>query len=274
MIKNKEPTFKHLSPSSIETWFQCQQKWFRQHYLRMPYVTNYKMFKGSLYHKTLEYFYMEKAVSGRVPKKKPLVEKTRDYFETKIENQEIDWEDTKPEDCYKDCQTASELHIKKRGRFIVPGKSKTGEPFVEIEKRAVIPGDNPEKIELMGRIDLITDDGNIVDHKTKNMKKYARKLTLKDMQNKLQPRLYKYMLPKATAMSWEVALFNPGGEPTIYTITHPEWNPPKDMGVYLNNVMKQMQMSIESGIFLPNTAHMFCDERWCQFYDDCQKGVL
>lgn len=260
----------HLSPSSLDTWFDCQRKFLYQHLLRTPYTTSWQAFGGQIYHKALEYFYSGKARTGKTMKESVLVDKTREYYDFKMDNEEITFaKDSPPESVWKNSTDGAKLHIKDRGRFIMPGKNKEGEPLVEISATKPIP--NTDDVSVTGRIDLVTDDFIIADHKTKNMKKWARKLTVKSMEEKHAPKIYRHLIPESIGVNWEVTLlYKDGTEPSTYTLQYPPYNPPKTMDTYLSNVVSQIQHACDSGIFLPHEAHWICDSRWCSYWDMCR----
>ena len=264
----------HLSPSSLDTWFLCQRKFLYQHLLRIPTPYSWPAFGGTLYHNALEYFYYHKAMSTTPVKPKEILEHSREFYDQTLEEQEVVFEDNEPENVWKTTMEGVKIHIEKRGKFILPAKVE-GEPQIEITVTKPIP--NHDTVSVTGRIDLLTKSKIIIDHKTRNMKKYTKKLTINSMRSKHAPEIYRFLMPEAEDINWEVTLLyveDKNKKPYPYTLQYPPYNQIKYVGLYLNNVAKQIEQSCQSGIFIPSTIDNYlCNEKYCGFWDICQGGV-
>lgn len=265
--------FDHLSPSSLDTWSLCQRKFLYQHLLRIPSPYSWQAFGGTLYHKALEYFYFNKANNNQKIKTQVLLEKAREDYDDILENQEVIFEDDlTPEKVWKKTSSGVSAHISTRGKFIVPAKIK-GEPQIEISVTKPIP--NNDRITVTGRIDLLTRTNIIIDHKTRNMKKYTKKHTVNTMTSKHAPEVYQYLLPQAEGVNWEVTLIyvEKNQKPYPYTIQYPPYNLVTDMGHYLNQVAQQIESCCETGLFVPSRfGNYLCNEKYCSYWDICQGG--
>lgn len=265
----------HISPSSIESWTICEQKWFYQHILRLPYQASYYLFQGKVFHKYLEYFNIEKGL-GLWADLKEIRDRSYAYAEQQKEEQEILWKNTNYNETTKFAIGAAYDHVAKRAKKNKP-EVRDKQPLVEytINKPLEFQDDegDTKEITLTGRVDLLVEEKRIVDYKTKDYRKGTKRkrVTQWNMLQRLQPKIYMYMLPGYTN-TWEVALIGEANlKEGVYGLHSKKDIKDKDMEVFLTITASKMYQALKTGVFQKGYTHYLCSPKYCQFWEKCHK---
>jgi hypothetical protein len=167
--------------------------------------------------------------------------------------EEIDWEDEDPGE------------LKDKGAQLVKTYHRDVAPEIypkEVELK--LTRDAARKVPFVGYVDLIDENGLVIDHKTSKRSKNA------DEANRdIQPSAYAYLMNKPINFEFQVAVkkVDPVIQkvPTKRTRADIEWY--YDM---VELVLKQMKR----GIAPPNPTSFLCSPKWCGYWNLCHGEVV
>jgi len=250
----------HISPSQLGTWRRCPKQWEYRYIEGIKSPPSGSLVLGGAYHKALEASFRhkleheedapielahdtfsqewEKVVTGRVMEDQ--------HREVEVES--IEWEGKDPG------------VIKDMGHGMVGAYMLGTAPSVwplEVEKWVdVVIADIPFRM----RVDLITQDLIIVDHKTA-----GRKKSQADMDRELQPAAY--MLGLRTLVPFEFHVALKYKNPTVQIVRVAK--SPRDL-VWFVEMAKTTFKAMNSGICPPNDTGWWCSEKYCGYHAMCK----
>jgi len=241
-----------LRTSSINLFLDCSAKFYFQVIEKVEVPKAIALALGTSVHKALETNYTQKIIT----RKDLQLEEVKDAFSDTFEREaiEVDKADFKGQS-KKDKKDAALLLVTKYHKEIAPHI----QPAI-VEQRITVKFING--IEVTGQIDVLDEDGVLIDHKTS-----SRTPTGASISNILQETGYS-ILGKAAGFDIrdrriDCLVF--GLQPEIK-----HFRVEIDVN-YFMNMLGVITKAIEAGAFIPNRGSMFCTKRFCKFYNECEK---
>jgi len=250
----------HTSFSQISSFLDCPMvyyfRWIEQ--LKIPPPS--AMVLGTDYHKAIAYNFQQKITTGiDVPEDEVL-----DVFNDAWENDSkyaIFPALGKPSDVKDSGYRVLQKHYHL--------KQITTQPmFAEKDYRVEFP-DFP--YDLVGKMDLVTDKGEIVDHKLRRTRPQAW-----EAEDSLQLSLYGLGYRRLTDKKENKLVLEIGlrqKTPDIVEVSAPPINEERcdTLSRIIGYTMNQIEYCKERGIFLPNRRATFCSPNGCGFWYQCHK---
>lgn len=251
---------RHLSHSQITTMLKCPKQYEFKYIKKLQRPVGPALIRGSAYHSAIEANFRHKLRTGMDLDIEIVLQAYDTAWNKKLAETEIDWQGESPGEVKDVGATLLTGYLGSYAALIVPAEI---EKVFEIE----LPG---LPYTLKGVIDLITNTGIVVDHKTAG-KSWGEN----DAHTDLQPHAYAAAIltdPTIEVMNFEFHVAVPlksGPKVQILGTTrnrsHVEW---------YRQLCCDIVRLIESGIYPPNPTGWWCGPKWCPFYDICgSKGA-
>lgn len=250
---------QHLSHSQISLLLRCARQYYYRYIEKLQVPVGSALILGSSYHKALEVNFLAKVKDGQDLGIDVLQDAYDTEWNSRLSRDEIDWQGDSPGDI-KDC-----------GKQLLATYMQHAAPFVmpaEVERRFSVHLPELDGYTLDGIIDLITDAGVIVDHKTA-----SRSKTQEDVDGDLQPYAYAAALftdPALSVVDFEFHTAVKKKAPDIQRLSTKRTR--ADVDWYLGLVCESVRM-IRAGIFPPNPCGWHCSPKWCAYYAKCKGGA-
>ena len=250
----------HISSTQISMFARCQAAWMFRYIWGLTIPPKAKMMRGTCIHRALAFNFMPKVESHEdLP-----VGDVVDCYSTNYdeESHETEW------------HGEDKGRLKDGGVRVLRHYQETVAPVtqpVDVEQHFSMDlswkdADEPKQMRFKGVIDLLTDGGILIDHKS-------------TAQTPKQPRgdhcnqLTGYWLgkeamdgtePKIARLDYLVAL----KEPKIVTFDVPVTDSQKK---YLLRHIPSVVKAMEAGGYFPNRGNVYCSETGCGYYSLCIK---
>jgi len=261
------PDISRLSYSSTSAYLTCGRWWKFRYVERIPVLTAVRLIFGRVLHDTIE-AYIRSAAEGRDGP--PLTGIWEREWTRSLEQEggNIDWGDDNSEDL---CATG--LHVLQTPEVVetiaglTPLVSPYGHIYVEEWVSMKVPG---VPVPVIGRIDIITDDGVPGDFKST-----SRPWSDEQAMAELQPLFYlsalrQRGLPYNEEMRFRHYVFTTSEQPTaqvIETQRHPDELP------FLFEMIREVWQGISAGVFVPNPGAWKCSPKYCEYWAMCRGKV-
>jgi CRISPR/Cas system-associated exonuclease Cas4 (RecB family) len=252
-ILEPEVTLDHLSPSSIRMYLMCPRQWWYRYVLGMKIAPDGGLVSGIAFHNTAEACLKAKIETGENTPVEEAEEIARDEAQHGLEDAVL-------------------LEDQSRGSVV----DKTVRLTSAWAENA-LPESRPHSVEqeweldlgsvrVIGRIDMIAEDGHVVDWKTTG---------------KAPPK------PEALAANPQTGLYSAatGAETVEYVhiVDSKSKGPyvqsvevPKELVTRSRELSQELAVDVagacQSGYFPRNTNGWHCSARWCGFYSRCMSG--
>ncbi len=256
-------TLDHISPSQISMYLKCPRQWEYRYIKGIISPPSISLIVGSAYHDALAMNFMQKMRSMLdLP-----VGDVLDAFSTSWDRQitrRITVEDGEQqefeslEDDEEDTGTAKDV-----GVSLVKAYQRDMASLVQpaaVEKSCEV---EVGAMKIVGRLDLETVEGKIIDHKTS-----ARSKTQAEMDRELQPSAYGLMTMHPVDFDYHIALKIQ--RPKIQVIRTPKSS--ADL-IWFLRMAQQVWASMHAGIYPPNCMGWWCDEKYCGYHSMCRGGA-
>lgn len=238
----------HISHTSIDTWLRCPRQW------RYRYLDGIKIpppgaiILGRAYHKGLEINFEQKIISKKNLPLDDILDAFRTSFDDYINQEgEVNWEGEKPDRMVDEGVEITRIYITHHARKIQP---------VSVEEKFSLDGFC--EIPLVGKVDLITEDNRIIDHKITKRRK-----TLNDID--IQSLAYSIAYP---GRRFEYHIGIRTKKPQVQRL---EVNVKTQDQEFYKEIAKEVIKAIKSGIFPPNPNGWHCSKKFCGYYDICRE---
>ena len=246
---------RKITTSKINTFLQCPSKYMFQYVEKLKVPSRSALLRGLAFHNAVGENYLQK-----VDTEKDLPEAdVLDIFGTQFDLgvPETMWfEDEKPgvlkDSGYKMLSTYHGI--------IAPGVQPA-----EVEMTFELKLKGTEQV-FSGRVDTITKDETIIDHKTKSSKP-----AYVDPNHKIQMTAYTagfqvehQKKPKKSRLDYVIDKKQPECVSFDLEITD------NDIELLLN-LIGRYQLAIQAGIDLPNRGNFLCAKRFCPYAYECEK---
>lgn len=244
----------HVSHSQISMWIRCPRQWEYQYVKGVKRASSGALVEGGCYHDTLEFNFKQK-INTRLDYK---VDDWMDIFSTfwdkRLGEEEVDWEGQNPD------------NLKNEGISLVAEYAKSVAPTIQPIKVEETYYSDIVGVTFICRIDLETDTGLIVDHKTS-----SRKYTQIDVDYDIQASAEAFVLNRPITFENHVAVKT--ARPLIQivrsfrTVDDIDWW----LGMAVRNVIQ-----MKTGVAPPKCTDAFgkagwwCSRKFCGNYEDCR----
>jgi hypothetical protein len=254
-----ESNGQHLSHSQISLLLRCPRQYYYRYIEKLKSPVGGALILGSSYHRALETNFLAKVKDGKDLGVSVLFDAFDAEWNSRLAHDEIDWQDDSPGELKDVGKQLVDVYMHNAAPFVMP---------VEVERKFSVHLPELEGYTLDGIIDLITDAGVVVDHKTA-----ARAKSQDDVDQDLQPYAY------ATAMLTDPALDEIDFEfhtaikkksPEIQRLSTKRNR--TDVAWYMGLVCEAVKM-IRAGIFPPNPCGWHCNPKWCGYWARCKGGA-
>lgn len=249
----------HISHSQIELWQSCPRKWefSKIHRIRKPRKAT--LIEGSVYHSTVQYNFTEKMKTG---KDLPMSELADVYgalwsAEVSSSKEGVDWGDYKEEAYKKEGLELVSAYMRDMASTITPYAVERTYPS-EVGSLKI------DGLTFTFRVDLITEKGHVIDHKTSS-KRYSQS----EVDKKLQPSAAAYALCRPVVFYYHVAVKSKNGA-FIQPVRTVRGQPHIDWWLRMaTDVVKQMK----TGICPPNSTGFLCSPGYCEYWGECMPDL-
>jgi hypothetical protein len=261
----------HLSPSSIESFLGCPERWRRERVMKEPgFATSEKIF-GAAFHRAAEQNYLQKIESHEDLPLRDMEDISYDSFDVVVEEtkdrEEIRWHTDKPPEIQKGVATAM------CGTASAPGYHTVLAPTVQpVASERWIEVASPANVPIIGRIDLEADDGRLIDLKTGKKAK-----TQLDLDKSIQAAAYIWARIQegnpSTGFTWHTAIrtIKPQQQELLTTRTDRELAAfEKRVVMTANSIADCMERYGPEGPW-PEASPLawFCHPIQCSFWSTC-----
>ena len=232
-----------LHQSSINDYIYCPKLYYFRYVAQVPYQVSEAMYIGSCVHATL----------AEAAKQKMSPKEAREYLVFEVETGES-WkrgEDKPlPELPHKEAELETAAYLV--------------EKYVSLHSLDYIAVEQEIKKEvgdvlLVGTVDRVDSDGNIIDYKVSNRPRRQYKV---DVQSLVYASL-------TGSFAFQYHVLVKSKEPFIQIV---RVNPtPNQVKWFEENFLPELAASINNGVFYPNFTSWICSPKFCTFYNMCVK---
>ena len=260
-------TLDHVSPSQLSMFLRCARQWSYRYIDGLVAPPSISLVVGSAYHDALATNFMQKIQSEQdLP-----VSDVLDAFSTSWDRQlsrrvvEDDGEQREFEALGTDGEGEAEDtgDAKDGGVKLVRTYHYDMAPTVQpasVEKSLEIKiGD----LKLVGRLDLETITGKVIDHKTS-----ARSKSQAEMDLEFQPFAYGLLNRGPVDFDFHVAVKTK--KPKIQVIQTPKTT--REV-IWFLRLAQQVSKAMHTGIYPPNPTGWWCNEKYCGYHSMCKGGM-
>lgn len=253
----------YLSHSQLYLHRTCQKK-YKFHYLdKITVPVSGEVMRGSAYHKAVEFAYRIKRDFHEQPEIESVLQAYSDEWDKNL-NSRIVWDEGENLSVPSvDFEGKDPGKLKDEGIYMLKMYyhglyQKTNPVAVEVRKDTIVNG-----IPIMGIIDIITDSGQIIDHKTT-----TRAYSEAQIETNTQSTFYGLLM---------------GGEPVDFMIHQSIIRSRPDIVVtkihrdyddynWLTELITNTWQQIQSGLFPPNPYGWWCGKKECKYWSYCHIG--
>lgn len=247
----------HLSQSSLSTFLNCPRQ-FRYKYIDgVPYKVTESLWLGINFHKALEYYY-ESKINNNVVADGDVIK----YFEEC-------WRGAHDDRVVKsssqsgglgfdaDSEQSEELMANGIGMlsaYLNKFASTTTPLLVEQDFRVK----EVYGVKLVGRIDMIDNNGTIIDFKTATRMPTAAKVS-----EGIQPIFYAMCAGGPTNFEYQYTTRDLRTASFKFAVSA------NSIAFLRDEIIPSVVDAIAAGAFVPNNSSYLCDPRWCDYWSDC-----
>lgn len=250
---------QHLSYTQIDCMLSCPRKYCFRYIQRLPAPVGSALLLGRAYHKALEVNFQEKVRTGTDVGMPVLLDAFDSEWNRMLQHEEIQWDDESP------------AEIKDMGRRLVGIYMESVAPFVmpaEVERKFSIALPGLDGYTLDGVIDLITDQGVIIDHKTSSKSKSES-----DVAKDLQASAYAAAMLADPTLSEVWIEFHTAVKAKTPNIQRLATMRNRQDAEWFIQLASEVLQQIKAGIFPPNPNSYLCSPRWCGYWERCKGGA-
>ena len=247
----------HYSPSQLTMFMRCSAAWKYRYIdgVRIPPAS--AMAQGTTYHRALETNYLQKIESKQDLPVSDVLDATSTAFDD-VFSDEVLWdfeEKQKGLDAVKG-------ELKDQTIKLVRTYQEQRAPQIQpaaVEKSFEIEFGNVD-YSLTGRIDLLDDEGNVIENKTT-----ARTPSEVSEDHKIQGTVYA-LSEGSDQIFYDYAVKLK--TPKVQTLSFTPQQQDKDFVLRLIGLVDH---AVQAGTYIPNRAHYMCSRSSCGFFHLCEK---
>jgi len=244
-----------LSPSQVNCYLECAARWYYRYLVGLPEPLNASLGLGRAVDNAVSHYYRAKGAERKEP---PAADVLDAY--------DVAWAGVEAELVLGDGEDRDQLHA--QGRELVkcylsqlaPVTQPAiidGQPAVQVPVEGEIAG-----VKVQGYIDLITEDGTVVDLKTKKTKPNGI-----PADHWLQLTTYDLLCPHSRGKG-SIHTIVKNKTPKCQSVT-------RDIGpsdfYFLESIYPCTQEAIRSGLYLPRRTSRLCSRKYCPHWRHCEK---
>jgi hypothetical protein len=238
-----------LSPTQVRTFLNCSARWWFKYGLSIPETKNSALALGSAVHRAIEVNFREKVISKEDLDTLGIVAVFRDTWQDQARETEFR-ADEDPATIGKMGEQLVAKYMDEAAPWIQPAA-------VELDVAGEIGG-----VPVRGRVDLIDEDGCIVD-----VRNSARKPSGISPDYAFQLATYRQITPGASGEARLDTLVKTKAVQLVqqaYTVGEQE--------IRAVEVMYPLvQEGIASGLYFPNRQSLTCSQRNCAYWRQCEQ---
>lgn len=247
----------HVSHSQLSMWLRCPRQWEYRYVKGIKLAPSGALVEGGCYHDTLEFNFKQKIKTGNDYSVDDWEGIFSTFWDKRLSEEEVDWEGQSPD------------NLKMEGIGLVREYATSVAPTIQPVKVEETYYSNVAGVTFICRIDLETDTGLIIDHKTS-----SRKYGQIDVDYDMQASAEAFALNKPITFENHVALkFN---VPIIQIIR--SLRTTEDINWWLG-MASRVVIQMRTGVAPPRCVDAFgkagwwCSVRFCGNYEDCRGGL-
>ena len=243
----------HFSQSQLNMGLRCLKQYEFRYMKGLIIPPSGALILGKSWHGAMEKNYKQKIESDEDLKISDMKDIFSEKFDEAKETEEVDWQDEKPGAIKDQGISITEIHHKEIAPKVKPKL---------VEHRFEMPF--TEDHTLVGYIDLIEKDGQIVDHKSSKISPNDGDVS-KSIQLTAYSMAYRHEFKKKEPnLRLDVVVKNktPKTVQKVTTRDQSSFDILREIGVGLES-------NIKAGNFPPNPTSYLCSEKWCGFWDLC-----
>lgn len=244
-----------LSPTQVNVFLECPAKWYFKYLIGLREPITSSLAVGRAVDKAISHYYRVKGAEREAP---PLADVLDAY--------DLAWADVEAELTLEPGEDRAALHAQGREMVncylsqLAPGTTPAlidGQPAVQVPVNGKIRG-----VKVQGYIDLITEDGTVVDLKTKKAKPSGIQAD-----HWLQLTTYDLLCPHSRGKG-SIHTIVKNKTPKCHSVT-------RDIGTddsfYLESIYPMVQETIRTGLYLPRRTSRLCSRKYCPFWKRCER---
>ncbi len=252
---------KHISPSSVDTFFRCGEQWRRRYVEGDKCPPGIAAHIGSGVHGAAEHNHKRKIETREDEPLDVLQDKARDSFLHRFE----EGVHIAPDECKGQDQLKSE-GIDSAVRLTEVYRAKAAPQIWPVLVEQFVYLDVPSlPVPILGILDLATEDGAVLDLKTAS-RKWNQGQADSNTAMSVYPMLYQHLTGEyPTRLGFEVFVNNKA--PTHQQLS--VYKDQEDFNLFVKRASIVIEM-VELGVFPPAQAGSYlCSPRWCGFWWEC-----
>lgn len=261
-------TLRHLSPSQIAMWKKCPRQWAFVYLEGRKAPPSGALHLGSSFHKGAEAHNRHKLTTLRNLPVDELEDRYSQAFNA-VPRSEIEWEGESADQVYDDGAKITRLFAATSAKEIQP---------THLEQKVLIPLEAAEPLPpLLTVLDVIDDEGRVVDYKTKGKAPSADEATNSEQLSAyaLAHKSAFGLLPTSLLLDFFVRPQK--SRPTGFHEQQPTTRNQAQVDIYLDDlraVAGQMAEGQRTGLFPYAPADSWaCSAKFCGFFAICPGGA-
>jgi len=240
---------ERLSPSQVKTFLGCSARWYFKYFVGLPEPKTGSLALGTAVHQALGKNFQQKIASREDLPVEEVKQAFGEAFDEAAEVTEFR-EDEDPMELKAVGARLTEKYMKECAPSVQPR-------MVEAEVSGKLGG-----VSVKGIVDLIDDQGQIIDIKTA-----ARKPSGVSAGYGFQLATYAQLTPGASGTCRLDTLVK---TKTVQLVHHTHQVGQEDVR-HTETVYPMVRDAIQQGIYLPNRGSFLCSRRHCAFWRACER---
>lgn len=247
----------HVSHSQISMWIRCPRQWEYRYQKGVKLVPSGPLVEGGCYHDTLEFNFKQKIETKTDYSVDDWMDIFSTFWDKRLAEEEVGWEDNKPDD------------LKEEGIRLVREYALNVAPTIQPVKVEETYYSDVAGVTFICRIDLETDTGLIIDHKTS-----ARKYSQIDVDYDIQASAEAFVLNRPIMFENHVAVKT--ARPLIQIVGSARTI--EDINWWFG-MASRVVLQMKTGVAPPKSIDAFgkagwwCSRKFCDNFDDCRGGL-
>jgi len=244
-----------LSPFQVNCFLECPARWYFRYLVGLPEPLNASLGLGRAVDNAVGHYYRAKGAERQEPPAGDV-----------LDAYDVAWADVEAELVLGEGEDRDQLHAQGREMVkcylsqlapVTKSALIDGQPAVQVPIKGEIAD-----VKVQGYIDLITEDGTVVDLKTKKTKPSGI-----PADHWLQLTTYDLLCPHSRGKG-SIHTIVKNKTPKCHSLT-------RDIGpadfFYLESIYSGTQEAIRNGVYLPRRTSRLCSRKYCPHWRHCEK---
>jgi hypothetical protein len=250
---------KILSPSQVNKFLDCPANWYFKYMVGLPDPVTSALAVGIAVDNAISHYFRVKAAE-RVDMPEGDVMDVLDLARAHQEAVVSLKEGEDPEKLHALCQRLVRSYLTEMAPKVQPALI-DGKPAVQVEVSGKIAD-----VKVRGIIDLVTDDGAIIDLKTKRDKPGGV-----PADHMLQLTTYDLLCPHSRGQAAIHYMVKGRSEKSVAkTVPYTREIGPAEVQ-FVENIYPATQEAMRDGLYIPRRTSRFCSRKFCPFWGACEK---